>query len=703
MKHFTFEYDLTPDMSPIDGQLIFYEDGHLRDEVTDLNLHANEFDELLVQPGVGCGLIYAKFAGHNKLLCRFTMSGIKQAGEFCKLVNYYRQTGEAHIPDEPEKRLCEKCNRPMVKELNVCIFCYSKLTVMRRALGFMRPYAKPVAGSQIIAILSHIMFLLSPVFTRILIDRHLEDQVGTWGQVLLIAAGMLFTRVAGEIIFILTTRAYNRATVAIENDIRSAVYAKVQSHSMTLFAKRSPGDLIRRVMDDTAIVGEAINDQGRWVAEMVIFFFVALTILLFINWQLALLVLLPVPFVIILLHVFFKFIRARFEREWRRSSRVSSILHDIIKGIRTVKSFGNEKREISKFASATHDLATISSKNEALWGVMFPPLSFLMGAGEFLVLFVGGWMVVNGTLSVGALVQFTMYLWAIYTPLRWLVNVPRWMANATTSMVKVFELLDDESEITAAKKPSVPADGSVAFENVYFGYKSYEPVLKGINIKIHPGEMIGLVGKSGVGKSTLINLLMRLYDPGSGKISIGSANLREIDATRLHENMGVVFQDNFLFAGTFHENIAYGKTGATVEEVIAAAKAAEAHDFIIKSPDGYNSQVGEGGQTLSGGERQRLSIARAIIKDPQILILDEATSSLDVETESLIQESLNRITKGRTTIAIAHRLSTLRNADRLVVLDEGGVAEVGTHRELLQKKGIYYNLVVAQRVNSRAV
>jgi len=266
----------------------------------------------------------------------------------------------------------------------------------------------------------------------------------------------------------------------------------------------------------------------------------------------------------------------------------------------------------------------------------------------------------------------------------------------------VFEILDDESEIQNAEQPkNVPIAGGVGFDSVYFGYKSYEPVLKGINLQIKPGEMIGLVGKSGVGKSTLINLAMRLYDPNNGKITINETDLRDMTSEHLHENMGVVFQDSFLFAGTFYDNIAYGKPGATLEEIIAAAKAANAHDFITQTSDGYNTLIGEGGQTLSGGERQRLSIARAIIKNPEILILDEATSSLDVETEASIQESLARITKGRTTIAIAHRLSTLRNADRLVVLEKGAVAEVGTHTELLRKKGIYYGLVMAQRQSSR--
>ena len=707
MKQFIFEYDLALDMSPISGRLIFSADGRITSEENGkeaFSLHSKEVKEAFVKPGVGCGLIYVTYEGDtpDRVLCRFTMSGLKPAGELCKMINFYNTSGNAQIPDEVEKRVCEKCGRPMMAELSVCVFCYSKLTVVKRAFSFFKPQAKRIVASQLVALLVFGAMLTFPIFARRLIDNHLEPQIGTWADILAIAGIMVFIRIAGEATFIFTSRIFNKATITISNDIRSTAYSKVQSHSMTLFAKRTPGDLIRRVMDDTGVVSDFINSMGRWIIELVATFIIAIIFLLFINWQLTLWVLIPVPIVVLLLHSFQTFIRARFEREWRRSSRVNSILHDIIKGIRTVKSFGNEKREIEKYSNATFELATMSSKNEALWGLLFQPVSFFVGAGEFLVYFIGGRMVLDGTLTLGQLVQFTMYLWAIFGPLRWLTQLPRFFANATTSMVKVFELLDEESEITSPVAPqNVPIAGGVGFENVYFGYKSYEPVLKNVSLEIKPGEMIGLVGKSGVGKSTLINLAMRLYDPNTGKITINDTDLRAMETTHLHENMGVVFQDSFLFAGTFLENIAYGKPGATVEEVVAAAKAAEAHDFIVKSPDGYNTPIGEGGQSLSGGERQRLSIARAIIKNPEILILDEATSSLDVETESLIQESLNRITKGRTTIAIAHRLSTLRNADRLVVLKDGGVAEVGTHAELLKQRGIYYDLVMAQRQNSR--
>ncbi|MCL1842486.1 MAG: ABC transporter ATP-binding protein/permease [Defluviitaleaceae bacterium] len=708
MKQFAFSYDLNLDMIPTDGQLIFTEDGTIRAEETGetkFSFSAKCLKEAKVQAGVGCGLVFAQYEDEkkpDKVLCRFSMSGLKPAGEFCKIVNYFISEGKAAFPDEPEKLVCEKCGRPMVSDISVCVFCYNKFSVVKRALGFLRPYSKIIAVSRVLDTIALIAFLVPPIILRILIDRHLEIQVGTWEQILVFAGLLLFSRVFCEAITIFAARKYNRATISVFDDMRAEAYKKLQSHSMTLFAKRTPGDLIRRIMDDTDTVGEFLSDLARWVLEMISLFTIASVILFFTDWRLALLILTPVPIVAFILWVFQKILHARFERQWRKSSRVSSILHDIIKGIRTVKSFGNEKREIKKYSKANHDLASISSENEVLWGVMFPPMGFLIGIGEFLILFVGGTMVLNGTISLGVMVQFNMFLWAIYEPLRWLVNVPRWMANTTTSMVKVFELLDDESEIKETAKPqNVPITGKVAFENVYFGYKSYEPVLKGINLEIQPGEMIGLVGKSGVGKSTLINLAMRLYDPNNGRVTINETSLRDMTPAHLHENTGVVFQDSFLFAGTFFENIAYGKQGASYEDVISAAQAANAHDFITQSPDGYNTLIGEGGQTLSGGERQRLSIARAIIKNPDILILDEATSSLDVETEALIQKSLSSITKGRTTIAIAHRLSTLRNADRLIVLDENGVAEHGTHAELLRKKGIYHGLVMAQRKSSR--
>ncbi len=706
MSQHEFIYDLDLNMQPVTGSLKFNESGLITsstDNKTLLSISANELSEASVIPGVGCGLIFAKMNDDNEiLLCRFTMTAMKAAGEFCKVINFYAQTKQYVEPEEHEDVLCEKCGRPMVEGMSVCLFCYNKMGVLKRALELMRPFASKLIPAELFLALSSLMYLLVPLFSRILIDDYLKPMTGTFRQIALLAAAMFLARALGEVIFIISSRVFNAASIQYSNHLRNLAYEKIQKLSMNSLSKRTPGDLIRRVMEDTATVREFVSDGGRWAVEQMIIFVVVFVILIFTDPQLTLLVFLPVPIVSIALSRFWRFINIRYERQWRKNSKAQSILHDIIKGIRTVKSFGKEEVEIQKFSKATGELAQISSDNEATWALLFPLMTFFTGIGEFLVLYFGGHKILDGKLSFGVLVQFTMYITYIYAPLRWFVSFPRWLANAMTSMVKIFEILDEELDIASIPNPiNVPVKGSLSFEGVTFGYKSYEPVLKGIDFDIKPGEMIGIVGRSGAGKSTMINLIMRLYDPGQGKITINGVDIRDMDPEHLHENIGVVFQDTFLFAGSIYDNILYAKPDATPSEVIAAAKAANAHDFIMQTSDGYNTIIGENGHSISGGERQRLAIARAIIKNPSILILDEATSSLDVETESIIQDSLNRIVQGRTTIAIAHRLSTLRNADRLIVLENGKIAEHGTHIELLKKRGIYYKLVMAQRKTTK--
>ena len=706
MKVYTFPYDLGLDMKLGKGELQFNEQGNI--SVLWQGIKADSFSaenvkEAAVIAGVGCGLLFVTMTDDtDKVLCRFSMSGLKEAGEFCKVINYYVQTKIALIPDEKEVHYCETCGRPLMEGMNVCLFCFNKRGLLKRALGLTKPHAKKMLSSQLWMMVSSVLFLLTPLFSRYLLDNYFEPHRGPFFDVMILGLGMLVARAMGEVIFILSARVYNRATIGFANDLRTMTYDKLQKLSMTSLAKRTPGDLIRRIMEDTTTIRDFMADAGRWAVEQSIMFVVVMTILLFTNPGLTLLVFLPVPIVMVALSQFWKFIRNRYERQWRKNSQCQSILHDIIRGIRTVKAFGNEEIEIAKFSRVTRELAQVQSNNEVLWSLLFPSITFFTGIGEFLVLYFGGKGILDGTMSIGMLNQFVMYIAFIYAPLRWLVSFPRWLADAMTSMVKVFEILDEEPDIAEkGNANNVPISGNVAFDGVTFGYKSYEPVLKDVSLTINPGEMVGVVGRSGTGKSTLINMLMRLYDPNTGKISINGADLRDMSPRHLHENIGVVFQDSFLFAGTIYDNVAYGKPGATPEEVIAACKAANAHDFIMQTADGYHTLLGEGGHTISGGERQRLSIARAIIKNPDVLILDEATSSLDVETESAIQESLNNLTKGRTTVAIAHRLSTLRSADRLIVLDKGKVAEAGTHVELLKKKGIYYKLVMAQRQTSK--
>lgn len=706
-------YDLTAD-----GRLcpctLSFEDGVItaaEGETPVLTLDCAGFKELTLRMYVGCGQLEAvpengaADMSDCTVICRFSTGKAEEIGEFVKVVNHYLSTGERTKLSLADLKVCPKCGRRYARGMDVCLFCVDKGYLAKRTASLAKPYVKQLLMTAVIVTLASAASTLVPVLNGQLVDKYfyggLESGVsakGVWLTVLAICA----TQVFSQVLRIISQRRSNKISCAFAADMRAMVYDKIQRLSLSSMSRKTAGDLMKRVTRDTQLVRSFITEQGIYAMEKLIMFVAVFIILVNISPLLTFLVIVPVPLVAFLISRFWKYIHVRYEKQWRYDSRSNSILHDIVKGIRVVKTFGSEEREIAKFDKTCAELAAISTKNEHLWAVTFPFLLFLTGMGEFFVLFVGGKLAIEGKMTAGELLEFTLFLTYIYQPLRWLSSLPRRLGEVQTSLLKIFEVMDEQQDVRDRDEVK-PCDlnGDILFDNVRFGYKPYEPVLRDICLSVKQGEMIGLVGHSGAGKSTMINLAMRLYDVDEGSISVNGTDIRDMAQSEYRERIGVVFQETFLFAGTIYDNIAYARPTATPAEVIAAAKAANAHDFIMKTTDGYNTVVGENGHNLSGGERQRVSIARAILRNPEILILDEATSALDPETEAAIQDALARLIKGRTTFAIAHRLATLKNADRLVVIEKGRIAETGTHRELLLQDGIYAGLIKAQRQTSK--
>nr|WP_296460802.1 ABC transporter ATP-binding protein [uncultured Acetatifactor sp.] len=594
------------------------------------------------------------------------------------------------------EKYCEKCGRAL-PGTSKCPYCEGKADILKKFMGLCGEYVGKLLLISLMMALISAMNLAIPMVQREFIDGTLSTGSGSWRE-LWIFIGITFSMLIARIL--LDVYRYWQCVSlgsALSMSLRRKLYYKIQSLSLSFINNRKPGELLNRVSRDTnqirSFMEEVFGDMFSTLLTMV----VSLIVMFMISWKMTLLSTFFIVIVFAVTRAFWHHIHSIFHKQWLKSDDLASSLQDIISGMRVVKSFGKEEREAARFKKKAEEYADISRRNETFWAIFFPILMFLLGAGSYIAVYFGGMDVLNGDMSLGELVQFVTYCGYLFGPLSWMTHLPRMVMQMITSLNRIYDVLDEEPVIKDREdSKEFLIEGAFDFQRVSFGYHTYEPVLENISFQVKPGEMIGLVGASGTGKSTLINLIMRLYDVDQGKITLDGVDLRDVKAESLHSQIGVVLQETFLFSGSILANIRFARQDATMAEVIQAAKAANAHDFICKTPDGYNTYVGEHGYNLSGGERQRIAIARAILNNPRLLILDEATSALDTESEFLIQQALDRLVKGRTTFAIAHRLSTLRNADRLVVIDKHGIAEIGTHNELLEKKGIYYGLVTAQ-------
>ena len=629
---------------------------------------------------------------------------------------------------KPPRTACPQCGLPLADEFAPCPACTHKGRTLLRLFSYLKPYKNWAVMLALFTIAGTILELVPPIVTKALLDDVLarpDEKAATApttligpalrsidsGAVALLAGigCMVVMHLISMAFSIVHGRLHARLGLNVATDIRNHLFERLHALSLQFFDKRPTGTVISHVTHDSDRIYIFIVDVVRILFSHLLLVIGIFFVMLWFDWQLTLFLLLPLPLVYFGARWFWRRIRSIFHRAWQRHSKLHDVVNDLVSGVRVVRAFAQEDQAGERFETANVDVRDYTMRGELLWATFFPILRGGVTLGVVIVWFFGGLRVLqhhrtpDDGMSLGVLILFVTLLWRFYGPIMDFGPILNWASRCLTAAERVFEVLDAEPEQnTDDDLIALPAvRGEMQFRNLTFGYESHKPVLKNINLHVQPGEMIGLVGRSGAGKSTLINMICRFYVADAGALSIDGHDVRNVNLRDLRRQIGVVLQDPFLFEGTIADNIAFAKPDAAVPDIIRAAKAANAHEFIMKMPDAYDTEVGERGSRLSGGERQRISIARAILHDPRILILDEATSSVDLQTEKNIQQAITRLVQNRTTFAIAHRLSTLRNASRLLVLKEGKAVECGTHDELMANKGEYHDLVKTQREVSR--
>ena len=611
---------------------------------------------------------------------------------------------------QPDGDVCPNCKAPLEPGQDECPICTKVIHTppttgtLLRLWRFARPYRGQLLLGFGLTLLGTAASLVPPYLTMPLMDDVLIPfQNGQQIDPMLVVFYLAGLFGAALLAWGLTwAKTYILALVSerIGADLRTTTYDHLLRLSLEYFGGKRTGDLMSRIGSESDRICVFLSLHLLDFATDVIMLLMTAAILFSINPWLALVTLLPLPIIIWMIHAVRFRLQTGFEKIDRVWSEVTSVLADTIPGVRVVKAFAQEQRESARFQEANRHNLAVNDRINRIWSLFSPSISFLTEVGLLVVWGFGVWLVSKGDITVGVLTAFIAYISRFYGRLDSMSRIVSWTEKSASAAKRIFDILDHVSSVPEPTQPVHLArvEGRIEVRDVGFRYGNRE-VNRGINLTIEPGQMIGLVGHSGSGKSTLVNLICRFYDVTEGSIRVDGVDIRSFPIAEYRRNIGLVLQEPFLFFGTIAENIAYGKPDASREDIIAAARAAHAHEFILRLPQGYDSLVGERGQGLSGGERQRISIARALLIDPRILILDEATASVDSETEKEIQKALENLVQGRTTIAIAHRLSTLHRADRLVVLDRGRVVEEGTHDALMAREGAYYNLYQAQARN----
>lgn len=601
---------------------------------------------------------------------------------------------------ERESSRCPKCGHPLQYPSDPCPYCTNKKRIIGRLVGYLFRHKRLLLIGTITSLAVVGINLSPPILVRMLIDKALtpeglstDERLFRVYTLVAVFLGLILIRM---VVQYLRIRTMGQLAAEIVMDLRRDLFEALQRLSLSYYDTTHTGRIMSRVLSDTRSIQNFVVGGLQRIGIHTLMAVGIPVIMLQQHWRLALVALIPIPLAAYLGKIFSSRYKTAFRALKRRIATLSAAVSDAVSGVRVVKSFGQEDREKTRFNEKTASIYDAQLSVAGIRALFDPTVIFVMSFGTLVVWFLGGrWVVMGvGGLTTGMLVQFISYMNQLRNPVQQLIQLTEVFQQSATSAERVFNIIDMPSEVgdTPSAESVDDVEGRIEFRNVSFKYSDGETVLKNISFTLEPGEMLGLVGETGSGKTTLASLVCRFYDPVAGEVLLDGRNLRDVKVKSLRSHIGMVLQSTFLFAGTIRENLAYGKPDASEFEIIRAAKAANAHDFIMNLPDGYDSEVGERGSGLSGGEKQRIAIARAILKDPAILILDEATSAVDTATEQAIQGAMNRLIQGRTTIAIAHRLSTLRNADKLMVLEKGEILEYGSHDELIRKNGRYAQL-----------
>ncbi len=643
--------------------------------------------------------------GEPVLLCCFTNFCKESMLLFAKYAEKLAQGEpvELHPKDTYEYKHCPKCGlRYPDPDRRVCPHCMEKGKMLLRFAGFFKKYTGYLAATLFSLLLLTAMGIVTPYLSSgFFYDEVILGNGRFAGRLLFVLMLVIVTRLLRLLATILNNYVTSVVAAKVMFDLKKTIFSAIERLSLGFFTGRQTGGLMTQVNEDANTLYTFFCDGVPYLIVNAVQV-IALTVIVFwIEPFLALVSLASVPVFLCLLRWIFRRSRLLHRKRYTSSKQLRSFLADVLSGMRVVKAFSREEAEVERFSGYNAELAQSNNRLSLFGNYAWPVAHFVLYIGTLLAWGFGGWMVITGegNMTYGLLLTFISYIGMIYSPLEFFVNFMDQLADCTNALQRLFEIMDAQADVCEKENPERPEvlGGEVVFDRVSFSYQKGKKIIDDVSFTVPDGHVLGIVGHTGAGKSTLANLLMRMYDADDGEIRIGGYPIKELALEVLYKNIAIVSQETYLFMGTVLDNIRYARPDASYEEVVEAARCAGAHDFIMQLPDAYHTEVGFGYQDLSGGERQRISIARAILKNPKILILDEATAAMDTRTERRIQNALSQLIRGKTTIMIAHRLSTLRDADELVVIEHGTLAERGTHAELLKKEnGIYRRLFELQ-------